>query len=77
MDKDLIIRLVTKELLAQEFAKLLVNGGWRPSLMPTYIENVVQRVIGLTDTKLDYYKLKRDVINIMKKLDPVLFKRDI
>ncbi len=77
MEKNLVANIVTKELLADEFGKLLVSGGWRPALMPDYINNVVARVLAATDLKLDYYRLKKETIRRMKELDPILFRKDI
>jgi len=76
LEKNLVTNVVTKELLADEFGKLLVSGGWRPSLMPDYINNVVARVLETSSIKVDYYKLKRETIRRMKELDPILFKRE-
>ena len=78
MEQDMVDSVVTREVVDCEFGKLLADGGWRPSLMPQYIDNVicyVQNTFG--SRNLEYYKLKKAVIKRMKELDPVLFKRDI
>ena len=76
MEKDIINKLVTKNLLDEEFAKLLVCGGWRPALLPKYIENVLILVLEHLSTDVDYFKVKKFVIVKMRELDPILFKKD-
>jgi len=76
LERNLVNNIVTKELLADEFGKLLSFGGWRPALMPDYINNVMERVRKESPQQLDYYKLKRETIRRMKELDPILFRRD-
>lgn len=76
MEKLLVNNLVTKELLADEFGKLLCYGGWRPTLMPDYINNVMECVARQTNQPLDQVRLKHETIRRMKELDPILFKKE-
>lgn len=78
MEQDLVDSVVTREVVDCEFGKLLADGGWRPSLMPQYIDNVIDYVQNnFHSLDCEYYKLKKAVIKRMKELDPVLFTRDI
>lgn len=78
MEKFLVNRVVTKELVDEVFGGMLGrNGGWRQSLMPEYIDNVLAEVLKYASDKHDYCLLRKETIRKMKEYDPVLFKRDI
>ena len=77
MEKFLVNRVVTKELVDEVFGGMLGrNGGWRQSLMPEYIDNVLAEVLKYADSRHDYVLLRKETIQRMKELDPILFKGD-
>ncbi len=65
--------IVTKDLVDDVFGAIISkHGGWKPSLMPLYIDMVIEKI---NNTTYDSLELRKAVIKRMKELDPILFKR--
>jgi len=65
---------VTKALVDEVFGRLASSGGWRPSLMPEYIRLVMESVVLRFSGEWEYNEMKKSVIRVMKRLDPILFR---
>ena len=75
MEREIVNKIVTVDFVNNIFGRILgENGGWRPSLMPLYIDEVVKAIEKNDITECDPIILRKEVIKKMKELDSILFQ---